>query len=397
MAKTINSFKYRLSVLLGQARIERNGSVRVYAYKKYLYKSNRKPKKALVSYLVNPVIDELSGIQTSLFSNNGAGRTIPKVLNELGYTVDVVNWDDTRPIAGEYDLVVFHGGKNFDQIKNLRTKQNKLLYYSTGSYWKHHNYQEKKRYEDFNYRHNSDLAPDRKIDNSEEESNAFSDMIVSLGNKETAKTYNKFKNVKYLHAASVTESRKVLTGTKKYSEAKKNFLFMSGPGGIHKGLDWAIDYFLKKPNLNLHIMMSLEEDFKKYYSKALYGSRNIHYYGYVEQRSKNYYQVVDKCASSILLSCSEGSPGSVIESMHQGLIPIVTKESHIDVKSCGIIIDSLNFKELDKAITSIVNLSDHKLLEISEKTIKLVEDEYRVDQFEEKLQSIIKSFEMEKK
>ena len=139
MAKTINLLKYKLSVLLGQARVERNGSLRIYDYKKYLYKSNRKPKKALVSYLVNPVIDELSGVQTSLFSNNGAGRTIPKLLNELGYTVDVINWDDTRPITGKYDLVIFHGGKNFDQIKKLKTNNNKLVYYSTGSYWRYHN------------------------------------------------------------------------------------------------------------------------------------------------------------------------------------------------------------------------------------------------------------------
>ena len=109
MAKTINLLKYKLSALLGQARVERNGSLRIYDYKKYLHKSNLKPKKALVSYLVNPVIDELSGAQTSLFSNNGAGRSIPKVLNELGYKVDVINWDDVRPITGVYDLVVFHG------------------------------------------------------------------------------------------------------------------------------------------------------------------------------------------------------------------------------------------------------------------------------------------------
>ena len=171
MAKTINLLKYKLSVLLGQARIDRNGSVRIYDYKKYLHKSNRKPKKALVSYLVNPVIDELSGIQTSLFSNNGAGRTIPKLLNELGYTVDVINWDDTRPITGKYDLVIFHGGKNFDQIKKLKTNNNKLVYYSTGSYWRYHNDEEQKRLDYFEKRHNKKYKLDREIQDAEEQAN----------------------------------------------------------------------------------------------------------------------------------------------------------------------------------------------------------------------------------
>lgn len=329
------------SVKKGLARIDNlNDQPRIVGYRQYLI-DNYKPKRALVSYLVQPVIDELSGIETALFSNSGAGRTIPKVLNEMGYVVDVINWDDTNPIEGEYDLVVYHGGKNFNQIKKLKRPNNKLVYYSTGSYWEFHNNEEKKRLGYFKKRHNKPLKLDREIKHSEEEANAKADAIIVLGNKNAAKTYSKFKSVYNLEGASmpILKARQIL----KPQNDKLGFLFLSGPGNLHKGLDIILDSWQELPkNFELHIITYLEDDFSEFYKKELYESANIHAHGYVPQRSKQFYDIIDQCQYSILLSCSEGSPGSVIESMHQGLIPITSKASHIDLPKEGIVIDPVS-------------------------------------------------------
>jgi glycosyltransferase involved in cell wall biosynthesis len=374
------------SIKKGLARIDSSDSQpRIIGYKQYLDKSAS--KKALVSYLVQPVIEALSGIDTALFSNSGAGRTIPKVLNEMGYEVDVINWDDTSPVEGEYDLVIYHGGKNFNQIKKLKTSKNKLVYYSTGSYWQFHNKEEKKRLEYFVKRHGQRLGLDREIKYSEEEANIKADAIIVLGNANTAKTYSKFKNVYNIEGASMPIAKPRLIS--KPLGDKLGFLFLSGPGNLHKGLDIVLDAWQKLPtNYELHIITYLEDDFTKFYHKELYATSNIHTYGYVPQRSKEFYKIINQCQYSILLSCSEGSPGSVIESMCQGLIPIISKASHISVPEEGIVVDPVDVDNFVRIISSIKIKSD-KIVAVQEQVRKWAEEKFTINRYISDFREII--------
>lgn len=388
MAKTINSLKYKLSTLLGLARVEKQGSMRVYDYKKYLSKSTSKPQKALVSYLVDPVIDELSGIGTDLFSNNGAGRTIPKVLNELGYVVDIINWDDTKPIKGEYDFVIYHGGKNFEQIKELKNTSNKLVYYSTGSYWRYHNTQEQKRLDYFEKRHNKKYKLDREIQYAEEDANTSSDAIIALGNQDTAKTYAKFRRVYNLEGASMPIAKP--RSIKAMDSENIGFLFMAGPGNLHKGLDIILDAWAKLPkNLHLHIITYLDDDFVDYYRNQLYDSLNIHTHGYVMQRSEHYYDIIKDCQFSVLLSCSEGSPGSVIESMHQGLIPIISRESHVNIDNHGYVLKKNTVEELRDLILSLSSLDHREIIKSQQELRDWTQKKFTVRRYEKEFAKII--------
>ena len=265
-------------------------------------------KNALLSYLKNPPEEELQGASTTQFSNNGAARSWAHVLLGLGYDVDVINWDDVRfKPKKNYDLVVYHGGKNFSNIQKAIKAARFSVYYSTGTYWRYHNKAEVGRFTDFEKRNGVSLDYDRYIDDNEQEANIAADAIISLGNSKTKATYKAFPEVYSIEAASFLDDR-FPHAKKNYSEAKKNFLFLSGPGNIHKGLDLILESFRKLPELHLHIMSSLDPDFKQFYHKDLYESKNVHTYGYITQRSTHFYEVVDKCAFSILASCSEGVP-----------------------------------------------------------------------------------------
>lgn len=386
MAKIINTIHYNLALLRKQARVVEKGSVRIYDYKKYLSKSNNEPKRALVSYLIKPVLDDLSHTPTSMFSNNGAGRTIPKVLNELGYIVDVINWDDTNAIEGKYDLVVYHGGKNFEQIIKLKTKSNKLVYYSTGSYWRYHNQEEQKRLDYFHKRHNKKYKLDREIQDAEEQSNTKADAIIALGNQDTASTYAKFKHVYYIEGASmpIASTRSIQTTN------ELGFLFMAGPGNLHKGLDIILDAWARLPNnIHLHIVTLLDNDFAQYYKKQLYDTPNIHTYGFVMQRSEQYDEIIKNCQFSVLLSCSEGSPGSVIESMHQGLIPIISIESHVDIGDYGYILKNNTVEELEKLIHTLSDLKPSEIVKSQQQLIDWTEKEFTVQKYEKEFATIV--------
>src|ERR1035437_5749311 len=75
-----------------------------------------KPKgRAILSYLTQPVRDELSGKAEIEFSNRGIARSLPRALNEIGYIVHIVEWDNDNFSTKEtYDLLVQHGGINYD-------------------------------------------------------------------------------------------------------------------------------------------------------------------------------------------------------------------------------------------------------------------------------------------
>ncbi|MBI2798439.1 hypothetical protein HYX70_04065 [Candidatus Saccharibacteria bacterium] len=364
----------------------RNPQKRIIGYNQYL-KSNY-DKRVLVSYLVPPVLDELESRPTPLFSNNGAGRTIPKVLNQLGYVVDVINWDDTGPIEGEYDIVIYHGGKNFANIEKLKSADNKLVYYSTGSYWKYHNSQEERRAEYFKQRHNMEYKLDRKIADSEELANKNADAIIVLGNRDAAKTYSGFKDVYNLEGASMSikNPRKIL----ETKSGKLGFLFMAGPGNLHKGLDIILDAWQKLPNnFELHIITYLDGEFTSIYKDVLYNTPNIHTHGYVLQRSSEYYEAIKDCQFSILMSCSEGSPGSAIESLHQGLIPVLSKESHVDVDGHGYTLKDDRVETLVDLLNTINKLTSREIKSKQEKTRLWAEKKFTIKHYEDRLKEII--------
>jgi len=344
-------------------------------------------RRALLSYLKDPLLQEMNKTYTTQFSNNGAGRTWGKVLNLLGYEVDVVDWDDKKFRPGrKYDLIIVHGGKNYMNLLPALKDNGKIIYYSTGSYWRYHNEHEELRFSEFTMRNKYKLSQDRHIDDNEEAINQRANAIISLGNKDTAATYASFKNVYSIEAAGYPTGMSI---TRNYDDTRRHFLFLSGPGNIHKGLDIIIEAFRELPELHLHVVTTLNEDFEDYYRDDLYDNSNIHTYGYIPQRSVLFYAVVRQCSYSVLLSCSEGSPGSVIESIQQGLIPIVTKESHIDVPNHGVILDGATIHKLKKALIKSSTKSGKEVAAATESVIAYGEKQFAIARFEQELSMII--------
>lgn len=345
--------------------------------------------RALLSYLVEPVKQAELGVSTVRFSNDGAAVSWARTLSELGYDVDVINWDNQLYSSKKkYGVVVYHGGKNFTNLKPILERSGVNIYYSTGSYWRFHNKNELERFRDFSIRNHVELLPDRHIDEDEEAANKYADAIISLGNDDTAKTYSNYPVVHSIQGASYPDDH-FLHAKKNYSEAKKNFLFLSGPGNIHKGLDLVLESFRKLPGLHLHIMSSLDPDFKQFYHKDLYESKNVHTYGYINQRSTQFYEVVDKCAFSILASCSEGSPGSVIESMQQGLIPIVSHESHIDLPDASMYVLDNTIPNIIKKANDLSKVNDNTIKRLMSLSFNQIAKNYTIETFEGNLKKIL--------
>ena len=94
---------------------------------------------------------------------------------------------------------------------------------------------------------------------------------------------------------------------------------------------------------------------------------------------------------SILPSCSEGSPGTVVDSMQQGLIPVLTKEAGIDVAGFGYILDNYKIDTIKKQIISLPEIDNVRLADLSLASKKEVTKNFSAEMFEKNFKTGILS------
>lgn len=350
---------------------------RIYNYKKFLTDKSI-IKHALISYLVDPIVLYPN---TSQFSNHGIARSIPRALNELGYIVDIIYWkDETFIPQKKYDLFIAHGAINFDKIYSHLPSSCITIYFSSGNYWKFNNSQENIRLENLEKRKGVRLSNDRFISISEERVHRLAKGIITLGDPSALKPYenDNIHNVFAIPNATYPDSYNCIS-KRDFNIARNNFLFFSGSGNVHKGLDLLLEVF-SKSNKHLYIMTNMDPDFVKLYKKE-FSLPNIHQIGWVTMRSKKYYDVMKICGFIIHPSSSDGSAGSVIEAMQQGLIPIISKETRIDISKLGFYINPCTIKEIDNVIKETEKISIKELEQKSKDVIHLVEQNLSPEMF----------------
>jgi len=350
--------------------------------------SNR-PRHALLSFITSPFRLSFTDPQNLQFSLSGAARSIVQVLNDLGFVVDVVEWLDTKfKATKKYDLFIGHGGRNFKYISNQLHEDILKIYFSTGLYWKEHNRLELKRFDDLKKRKGVSLPYDRWIEDSEEYANQIADGIICLGNENVKASYSKFPLVINLNNGGYYDAR-YESIRKDFSAGRKHFLFFSGGGNVHKGLDLLLEAFTQL-DANLYICQGIRKDFYDVYRYELEDVSNIHLIGPIDLKNKIFYELVDRCNFVIHPSCSEGQPGSVIDMMHQGLIPIVSHETHIDTNDFGITLNDCSIEEIKRTVSEVSSYSPVLCEKMSKKTRWVAKTEYSEDAFSENIKNAIK-------
>ncbi len=323
-------------------------------------------------------------------------QRIINILNEFGYIVDVIDWFDTtfKPIE-KYELFIGHGGCNFKHISRRLPQDVVRIYFSTGLYWKTHNKREKERFHRLRERRGVKLPYDRLIYYSEEYANRRADGIICLGNHIAKESYSKFKAVFNINNAIYPVAQYEIIN-KNYALSKNNYLFFSGSGNVHKGLDLLIEAFINL-NEHLYICQEISNDFYKVYQNELKNCPNIHLIGRIPMRSSEFYDLVEKCSFIIFPSCAEGQPGSVIECMHHGLIPIVSKESNINTDNFGITLKTCSIKEIIEVIQYLSQQSAEWCKDMSQQTRNAAITKYSVENFEQNMRSSIQDIVIQKR
>lgn len=377
----------RLLALTRKTYIKRDGE-RTIVCNYTRYRGGRLNKRALLCYLTAPVIADMNGEPISRFSNSGIALSWVQVLNEMGYVVDVIEWNNTTFTPDvRYDLAIFHGGHNFEHISKHLKGSPHIIHFLTGSYWKFNNDQEDMRRADFKKRHGIETPRDRYISVSEDPVNEAADGIIVLGDPSMKATYpSSYKQIVTINNASFPDDHFDQV-QKEYEAAKNNFLFFAGGGNIHKGLDLLIDAFQGLEE-HLYIMTVLDEAVMMALQKEL-KAPNIHLIGEVPMRTPSFYEIVDQCAFVIAPSCSEGQAGAVVECMNQGLIPVVSKETRLDAHEYGVVLKSNTIPEIQKVVHELSSLPAEDVETKAARTRHIAQTEHSPESFRRELRNAI--------
>ena len=149
----------------------------------------------------------------------------------------------------------------------------------------------------------------------------------------------------------------------------KNFIYYSGSGFLHKGLDLVIEFFIRNPNLKLYICSaSYEKKFLEFYNLSNF--KNISFLGNVKEESKKAKQLFNKCGFIISMNCSGGGSAALAVGRRYGLIPVVLKNEDCNPKSC-FFVKNENFKEMKKTINRALKLNKSQYMKLSRENQKI--------------------------
>jgi glycosyltransferase involved in cell wall biosynthesis len=309
-------------------------------------------------------------------------REIVRILNELGFVVDVVNYkDSTFHVKYKYDLFIGHGGINFGAISSQLPVETVRVFFSSMCYWRFNNKEEIARFSELEKRRNIKLPLDRYIEAGEDDALQVADGVIAIGNNFTKKTYQQYASKIYMVNNTTPEDNHYDLSKKDFSVGRDHFLFYAGGGNVHKGLDLLFEAFMDCRDQHLWVCTRIDDVLMEAYAEDLQNHPNIHLVGWVEARSKQFYDLVDLCNWVICPSCSEASCGSIVECLNYGLIPLISDATSIDVGDFGVRINPCNIQEIVRTISRVSTFSPERCQRMSDKARATALQDYSEEKF----------------
>jgi len=154
---------------------------------------------------------------------------------------------------------------------------------------------------------------------------------------------------------------------KDFDACRKRFLWFVSGGLVRKGLDLVLEAFARLPEFHLTVCGPLDgdPDFVRAFRKELFETPNIRSTGWVDTGSDAF---ADICRNSLALvypSCAEGQCGGVITTMQAGVIPVVSRESGVDVDGFGMVPATCSVDNLVETVETIAQLPAARLEEMA--------------------------------
>lgn len=351
--------------------------------------NTRRDRSVLISYIVAPFI--VSGLNSHTNFQECLG--IAKIFSELGYSVDVINYNSSYvPDYSKYSCI-FGFGDPFCASFYCHVPSMIRIHYATGAHVFVQNQETLKRAIDV-YKEKGMwlLKSCRIVKHTWSEQTTLSDAIIVLGNDWTRNTYAPyFKGPIYnLNTSYNAALQQSLVDAKDYELARKHYLWFGSSGAIHKGLDLLLNVFSQHTDKTLHIagLDSSEKAFMDSFRKEL-SMENVVVHGFLDVSSQEYVDLICQCAFVIIPSCSEAGCTSLINSMSNGLVPAFTRQCGVDLKDYALEITDLTQDAVADAVKRCDSLDVASLKQMSEACRADIIEAYSYDEFKKNMDNIL--------
>ena len=332
-------------------------------------------------------------------SNLTECMVVARCFDRLGYIVDCTSRANTGIDYKPYDIVfgingnAFMGSFNADpDIKPLR------IFYSVGAETCFNYRTTSLRNKEFHERHGRWFLDSNRYmpgDPRNYYEAHLSDAVICLGDEYVYKQFliedNRPEQYRWLSAFyfKVKEPDK----EKDFSKCRRNILWFSSAGLIHKGLDIAIDFAEAHPEFTLHICgsSSKEKDFMDYYNPIIKKCSNIVTHGFVNIESAEFADILAQCGILINPSVSEGGAVSVLNVVGNGaMLPVCSRATGIDFDDRGIIVDDVTYAAFEKALLEADSLQLDTFAEIAFAAHRFISKGFTLEKYEERMYNHIK-------
>ena len=314
--------------------------------------------------------------------------TLIQILKENHFNVDIIDYRQNCYIDFQkYNLVI---GFGYAFENAINSKANCVtVFYANGS---NPDFSNSSGIKKITHKYNNDLITSVRIsDIPYHKSVYFSKYRIILGNDVVKSTYPEAKTNFNLNAFFY-KTLDVDFEIKDFKSAKNHFLWFGGGGALHKGLDLLLEIFSKRDDIFLHIcgLTKNEVEFVRYFENEM-KSKNILNYGFLDIKSNLFRELMYKCAFTIMPSISEGGAVSTLTTMgNGGLIPIISKNTGLDVNGFGYIHENNQLEDIENVINTVLSLSEKDIINKSNTCLSSIENEYNYNQYKCRLESIMK-------
>ena len=345
----------------------------------------------LISYVIDPFIKDMSESKFNSHTNYWESLQIAKTFLELGFEVDVINYDNSE-FFPKKNYNIFVGSRiNFEKFAQRLNPDCIKIAHLTISHWCYNNKAQCERLLFVQKKKGVTIYPKKRVEINFAIENA--DFATILGNEFTKNTY-RYANKNIYRVPISTPVIFPWPEKKDFKSCRKSFLWFGSEGMVHKGLDLVLEAFVAMPDFQLIVCgpISQENDFEKAYYKELYETKNIQTLGWIDITGPKFVEITNKCIGLIYPSCSEGGGGSVITCLHASLIPIVSYESSVDIKDdFGFILRNCSLDEIKYSINFVSNLPTEKLETMARKAWEFARENHTRETFSRDYKNAITS------
>jgi hypothetical protein len=170
------------------------------------------------------------------------------------------------------------------------------------------------------------------------------------------------------------------------SNSKNNFLWFGSTGVVHKGLHLAISAIEGCENYHLYVAGAGKKE-----QKLMRKCSNVTYLGRIDVHSESFIKLMNTVSSFILPSCSEAGSTATTTCLAHGLIPIISKETGVDLPPGYSYIENDNPIAIRNKMDEISSMTNENLSISHDEILTYALDKFSILKYKFNLEKILNS------